>query len=223
MEAAREQADKAVPGSMEGHAAMDMSVTGDGNFWRRLANPSGFKPVAHLRHGVGSRHRDIIIGLRITGTAAAWIPDTFWQHLFLSRNPLAAKIWGPLIGPLVAIASFVCSIDNAPLIALLWAGGISFGGAASFIFAGVLIIAILVIDGLYYGRSGAWFIFGSFYASMVAASYVIGLAFQPLGLVPTTRHRQHRADRAYLELHHLAQHRRPVPRHRAPLAVLYYR
>ena len=189
VEAAREQADKAVPGSMEGHAAMDMSVTGGGSFWRRLASPSGFTAVAHtFVMEWAAVIRDIIIGLLIAGAAAAWIPDTFWQHLFLSDNPLAAKLWGPLVGPLVAIASFVCSIGNAPLAAVLWAGGISFGGVVSFIFADLLIIPILVIYSRYYGRRMAWFIFGTFYASMVAAGYVIEFAFQPLGLVPTTRH-----------------------------------
>jgi uncharacterized protein len=189
VEAAREQADKAVPGSMEGHAAMDMSVTEGGSFWRRLASPSGFTAVAHtFVMEWAAVIRDIIIGLLIAGAAAAWIPDTFWQHLFLSGNPLAAKILGPLIGPLVAIASFVCSIGNAPLAAVLWAGGISFGGVVSFIFADLLIIPILVIYGRYYGRRMAWFIFGTFYTSMVAAGYVIEFAFQPLGLVPTDRH-----------------------------------
>ena len=120
VEAAREQADKAVPGSMEGHAAMDMSVTEGGSFWRRLASPSGFTAVAHtFVMEWAAVIRDIIIGLLIAGAAAAWIPDAFWQHLFLSGNPLAAQLWGPLIGPLVAIASFVCSIGNAPFLAVV--------------------------------------------------------------------------------------------------------
>ncbi|MEO8225569.1 MAG: permease, partial [Gammaproteobacteria bacterium] len=188
LEAAREQADKAVPGSMEGHAAMDMSAAGGGSFWRRLASPSGFTAVAHtFVMEWAAVIRDIVIGLLLAGAAAAWIPDTFWQHLFLTDHPVAAKIWGPLVGPLVAIASFVCSIGNAPLAAVLWAGGISFGGVVSFIFADLLIIPILVIYSRYYGRAMAWFIFGTFYAAMVAAGYVIELVFQPLGLVPTTR------------------------------------
>jgi uncharacterized protein len=189
VEAAREQADRAVPGSMEGHAAMDMSAAEADSFWRRLASPSGFTAVAHtFVMEWAAVIRDIIIGLLIAGAAAAWIPDTFWQHLFLSGNPLAAKLWGPLVGPLVAVASFVCSIGNAPLAAVLWAGGISFGGVVSFIFADLLIIPILVIYSRYYGRRMAWFIFGTFYASMVAAGYVVEFTFQPLGLVPTTRH-----------------------------------
>jgi hypothetical protein len=189
VQAARDQADKAVPGSMEGHAAMDMSVAGEGSFLRRLASPAGFTAVAHtFVMEWAAVIRDVVVGLLIAGMAAAWIPDTFWQHLFLSGHPLAAKVWGPIIGPLVAIASFVCSIGNAPLAAVLWNGGISFGGVVSFIFADLLIIPILVIYARYYGRRMAWFLFCTFYASMVAAGYVIELVFQPLGLVPTARH-----------------------------------
>ncbi len=189
VDAAREQADKAVPGSMEGHAAMDMSVGGAGSFGRRLASPEGFTAVAHtFVMEWAAVIRDIALGLLIAGAAAAWIPDSFWQNLFLSDHPLAAKVWGPLIGPVVAIASFVCSIGNVPLAAVLWSGGISFGGVVSFIFADLLIIPILVIYSHYYGRRMAWFIFGTFYASMVAAGYVVELVFQPLGLVPSTRH-----------------------------------
>jgi uncharacterized membrane protein YraQ (UPF0718 family) len=189
VEAAREQADKAVPGSMEGHAAMDMSVTKNGSFWRRLASPEGVTAVAHtFVMEWAAVIRDVVIGLLIAGAAEAWIPPSFWQQLFLTDQPVAAKIWGPLIGPVVAIASFVCSIGNAPLAAVLWSGGISFGGVVSFIFADLLIIPILVIYSRYYGRRMAWFLFGTFYASMVAAGYVIELVFQPLGLVPAGRH-----------------------------------
>jgi uncharacterized membrane protein YraQ (UPF0718 family) len=189
VEAAREQADKAVPGSMEGHAAMHMSVSHDHTFWRRLASPGGFTSVAHVFvMEWAAVIRDVAIGLLIAGAAQAWIPASFWQRLFLTDQPLAAKIWGPLIGPVVAIASFVCSIGNAPLAAVLWSGGISFGGVVSFIFADLLIIPILVIYGRYYGRRMAWFLFGTFYASMVGAGYVVELVFAPLGLVPTSRH-----------------------------------
>ncbi|MEP7178146.1 MAG: permease [Pseudonocardiales bacterium] len=121
--------------------------------------------------------------------AGAWIPDTFWQHLFLTGHPLLAKIWGPLIGPVVAVVTFVCSIGNAPLAAVLWNGGISFGGVISFIFADLIIIPLLLIYAKYYGARMAWFLVGTFYATMAAAGYVIELVFAPLGLIPTgTRH-----------------------------------
>jgi uncharacterized membrane protein YraQ (UPF0718 family) len=185
-DAAREQAERGIAGSMEGHAAMDMSVTGEGSFWRRLASGPGFTSVSHnFVMEWAAILRDLVLGLLIAGAAAAWIPDTFWQHLFFTGHPLAAKIWGPLIGPLVAVVTFVCSIGNVPLAAVLWNGGISFGGVISFIFADLIIIPILLIYAKYYGKRMAWFLFGTFYAAMVGAGYVIELVFAPLGLIPT--------------------------------------
>ena len=183
---ARVQADRGLAGSMEGHAAMDMSVQATGSFWRRLASPAGFTSVSHnFVMEWAAILRDLVLGLFIAGAAAAWIPDTFWQHLFFTGHPLAAKIWGPLIGPLVAVVTFVCSIGNVPLAAVLWNGGISFGGVVSFIFADLIIIPILLIYAKYYGKRMAWFLFGTFYATMVAAGYVIELVFAPLGLIPS--------------------------------------
>jgi uncharacterized membrane protein YraQ (UPF0718 family) len=183
---AREQAEKGVAGSMEGHAAMDMSVGGNGSLWRRLASRAGFTSVSHnFVMEWAAVIRDVVIGLLIAGAAAAWIPDSFWQHLFFSDHPLAAKIWGPIIGPVVAVLAFVCSIGNVPLAAVLWNGGISFGGVVSFIFADLIIVPIIVIYAKYYGRRTALFLTGSFYLTMVAAGYVIEVLFTPLHLIPT--------------------------------------
>ncbi|MDX6212356.1 MAG: uncharacterized protein QOF82_1443 [Frankiales bacterium] len=185
---ARQQADKAVAGSMEGHAAMDMSVGGHGSFWRRLLSPAGVTSVSHnFVMEWAAVLRDIAIGLLIAGAAAAWIPDTFWQNLFFTGHPLAAKIWGPVIGPLFAVAAFVCSIGNVPLAAVLWNGGISFGGVVSFIFADLIILPIIVIYRKYYGTRMALLLSGTFYLTMVAAGYVIEAVFTPLDLVPHAR------------------------------------
>jgi uncharacterized membrane protein YraQ (UPF0718 family) len=184
--AARAQSERGLAGSMEGHAAMDMSVDAQGSFWRRLASPAGFTSVSHnFVMEWAAILRDLVIGLLIAGAAAAWVPDTFWQHLFFSGHPLLARLWGPLIGPLVAVVTFVCSIGNVPLAAVLWNGGISFGGVVAFIFADLIIVPILFIYRKYYGAKMAWFLFGTFYATMVAAGYVIEFAFSPLGLAPT--------------------------------------
>jgi uncharacterized protein len=183
---AREQADQAVAGSMEGHAAMDMSIRRTGSFWQRLASRDGATAVSHnFAMEWAAVLRDIAVGLLIAGAAAAWIPDDFWQHLFFTDHPLAAKIWGPIIGPLVAVAAFVCSIGNVPLAAVLWNGGISFGGVVSFIFADLIILPILIIYAKYYGRRMAWFLAGTFYLTMVAAGYVVELLFGVLRLIPT--------------------------------------
>jgi len=184
--AAAEQAAKGVAGSMEGHAAMDMSVPLDGSFWRRLTSPTGLTAVSHnFVMEWAAILRDLVAGLLIAGMAAAWIPEDFWQGLFLSDHPLAAKLWGPLVGPLVAVASFVCSIGNVPMAAVLWNGGISFGGVVAFIFADLLIIPLLLIYRKYYGARMAWLLFGTFYATMAGAGYVIEFVFGPLGLVPS--------------------------------------
>jgi uncharacterized protein len=181
-----QQAQRAIAGSMEGHAAMDMSITATGTFLQRLASPAGFTSVSHnFVMEWAAVLRDVVIGLLIAGCAAAWIPDSFWQHLFFTSHPLVAKIWGPLIGPLVAVAAFVCSIGNVPLAAVLWNGGISFGGVVSFIFADLIIIPVLLIYAKYYGRAMAWFLFGTFYLTMVCAGYFIELVFTPLHLIPT--------------------------------------
>jgi uncharacterized membrane protein YraQ (UPF0718 family) len=183
---ARQQAEVGRAGSMEGHAAMDMSVQGGGSFWRRLLSRDGYTAVAHVFvMEWAAILRDLVIGLLAAGAIAAWVPDSFWHTFFIAGNPLAAKIWGPLIGPVVAVVSFVCSIGNVPLAVVLWKGGISFGGVVAFIFADLIILPILNIYRKYYGAKMALFLAGCFYATMVIAGYVVELLFGGLGLIPS--------------------------------------
>jgi uncharacterized protein len=186
--AAREQADRGLTGSMEGHAAMDMSIASAGSVWRRLARRESYTAVSHtFVMEWAAVIRDIILGLLIAGAAGAWVPDSFWQHLFLTGHPLAARVWGPVIGPVISVLSFVCSIGNVPLAAVLWNGGISFGGVIAFIFGDLIIIPILVIYRKYYGTKMMLAILGIFYATMVLAAYVVEFAFGALGLIPAAR------------------------------------
>lgn len=185
---ARTQADKGLAGSMEGHAAMDMSIQQSGSLLRRLRSPRAATSISHIFVMEWTAViRDIVIGLLVAGAVAAWVPNSFWQNLFLTSDPAWAKVWGPLIGPVVSILSFVCSIGNIPLAGVLWNGGISFGGVISFIFADLLIIPILVIYRKYYGIKMTLFIAGTFYVTMVLAGYAVELLFGGLGLVPTER------------------------------------
>ena len=182
---ARQQADRALAGSMEGHAAMDMSVPGDGSFVRRLLSPDGFTAVAHVFvMEWAAILRDLVIGLLAAGAIAAWVPDSFWRAFFFAGHPLAAKLWGPIIGPAVAILSFVCSVGNVPLAVVLWKGGISFGGVVAFIFADLIIAPILNIYRKYYGATMARFILVTFYAAMAIAGYLVEVVFGGLGLIP---------------------------------------
>src|SRR5947208_2586988 len=144
VEDALRHANQGIAGSMEGHAAMDMSVAGDGSFWRRLTSPRGFTAVSHIFvMEWAAIWRDIVGGLLITGALAAWVPMDFWKSFFLTDHPVLAGLWGPIVGPIVAVVSFVCSIGNVPLAAVLWNGGISFGGVVSFIFADLIILPII--------------------------------------------------------------------------------
>jgi uncharacterized membrane protein YraQ (UPF0718 family) len=182
---ARQQADRGVAGSMEGHAAMDMSIQREGPFLRRLLSRDGFTSVSNMFvMEWAAIIRDMVLGLLVAGAIAAWVPDSFWRTFFVAGHPLAAKIWGPLIGPLVAVISFVCSIGNVPLAIVLWKGGISFGGVVAFIFADLIIAPILNIYRKYYGARMALFILATFYAAMAVAGYVIEIAFGGLGLIP---------------------------------------
>jgi len=182
---AREQADNGLAGSMEGHAAMDMSITREGSFARRLLSGEGFTSVSHVFvMEWAAIIRDLVIGLLAAGAIAAWVPDSFWHSFFFAGHPLAAKLWGPLIGPVVAVLSFVCSIGNVPLAVVLWKGGISFGGVVAFIFADLIIAPILNIYRKYYGPKMAAFLAGTFFAAMAAAGYAVELVFGGLGLVP---------------------------------------
>jgi uncharacterized protein len=186
--AAREQADKGLAGSMEGHAAMDMSIQASGSFWRRLLSRDGYTSVSHIFvMEWAAVIRDIVVGLLIAGAVAAWVPNSFWQHLFLTGHPLAAKLWGPVIGPVISVLSFVCSIGNVPLAAVLWNGGISFGGVISFIFADLIIIPILVIYRKYYGTRMMLALLGIFYVTMVLGGYTVEFLFGGLGLIPAER------------------------------------
>jgi uncharacterized protein len=188
IEDARQQAELGRAGSMEGHAAMDMSIRSGGSFRQRLFSRDGYTAVSHIFvMEWAAVIRDIVLGLLIAGAIGAWVPDSFWQHLFLTSHPLGAKLWGPIIGPVISLLSFVCSIGNVPLAGVLWNGGISFGGVVAFIFADLIIIPILVIYRKYYGTRMMLVLLGTFYATMVIAGYIVEFLFGSLGLIPAER------------------------------------
>jgi uncharacterized membrane protein YraQ (UPF0718 family) len=187
VQAAKVQAEKDRVGRMEGHAAMDMSVSG-GSFFSRLFSGRGLTAVSnYFVMDWAAIWVDIVIGLLIAGALAAWVPETFWRAFFFTNNPTLATIEGPLVGPLVAMLSFVCSVGNVPLAAVLWRGGISFGGVVSFIFADLIILPILDIYRKYYGWKMMGYILLTFYITMVAAGYIVEFLFAALGLIPQNR------------------------------------
>jgi uncharacterized membrane protein YraQ (UPF0718 family) len=184
---ARRHAERGLRGRMEGHAAMDMAIT-EGPFLRRLFSGRAFTAISHnFWMDVTSVWTDIGLGLLIAGALAVWVPASFWQAFFLTNHPVLSEIWGPLIGPVISLLSFVCSVGNVPLAAVLWNGGISFGGVIAFVFADLIIIPILNIYRKYYGRRMALYLLLVSYAAMALAGLLIGLLFKLLGIVPAHR------------------------------------
>jgi uncharacterized membrane protein YraQ (UPF0718 family) len=184
---ARAQTEKRLRGYMEGHAEMDMSVA-EGTLWQKVFSATGFTAISHLFvMDWASVIRDVALGLLIAGALAAWVPESFWKVFFLTDQPQLALIWGPLVGPIVSVVSFVCSIGNVPLAAVLWNNGISFGGVISFIFADLIILPILSIKRRYYGARMTVFLFATFYAAMALAGLIIELLFGAFGLIPRER------------------------------------
>src|SRR5438552_6841124 len=185
---AKAQADRGISGRMEGHAEMDMSVSNARPLWRRIASPEGFTAISHyFVMDWASVWMDIVGGLLIAGALAAWVPSELWQSFFLVDHPWLAKIWGPLVGPLVAVISFVCSVGNIPLAAVLWNGGISFGGVLAFMFADLIVLPILDIYRKYYGWRMMGFLFITFYVAMMGAALIVEGIFGVSGLIPHER------------------------------------
>ena len=188
---AREQADKRLKGKMEGHAEMDMSVELGGSIWQRLISRKGITATSHyFVMDWLAVWKDIAGGLLIAGALAAWVPQNFWKDFFLSSHPVASTIWGPIVGPLVAVLSFVCSVGNIPLAAVLWNGGISFGGVIAFIYADLIVFAIINIYRKYYGWKVTALIVAVFYIAMALAALIVEFLFSLLRLIPQHRSAQ---------------------------------
>ncbi|MBV9704621.1 MAG: permease [Methylobacteriaceae bacterium] len=191
VEAAREQADKGIAGRMEGHAEMDMSLAAEGPLWRRLFSAKGLTAISHFFvMDWASVWMDIAGGLLIAGAIAAWVPQEFWKSFFLTDHPVVATIWGPIVGPLVAIIAFVCSVGNIPLAAVLWNGGISFGGLLAFILADLIVLPVLDIYRKYYGWKMAAFLLASFYIAMATSALIVEALFAVAGVIPHERRAQ---------------------------------
>jgi uncharacterized protein len=129
--------------------------------------------------------KELVAGFLISGFAMVLVPANWWQGLFLTAGPAPVRlIENAVVGPIIAVGSFVCSIGNIPLASLLWANGISFGGVISFIYADLIVIPLLIIYRKYYGGKAAAYIILVLFVSMVAAGIIVDLLFDALGLIP---------------------------------------
>ncbi len=170
----------------KGHEHQTMAV--EGATWRdRLTNPHTRVMVAqNFAMEWSMLWKDLIAGFLIAGFLAAFVPGDAWKMLFLSGQPAWLQMpVNAIVGPIVAIVTFVCSIGNVPLAAILWAGGASFGGVLAFLYADLIVLPLLDVYRRYFGWRMAAYIGGIFFVTMAAAALVMDLAFSALGLVPT--------------------------------------
>ena len=152
----------------------------------KLRNPR--LPVVVAQHFVmdwSMLQTDLLLGFGIAGALAAFVPDGFWHTLFLQGAPAGVRIPADaLIGPLVAVFTFVCSIGNVPMAAILWAGGVSFGGVLAFLYADLIVLPLHDVYRRYYGWRMATYIGVAFFATMALAAMLMDVFFSGLGLVP---------------------------------------
>jgi uncharacterized membrane protein YraQ (UPF0718 family) len=129
--------------------------------------------------------KDLLAGFLIAGALAAFVPERAWSTLFLHGAAPPLQLAGNAVaGVLIAIVSFVCSIGNVPLAAVLWSSGLSFGGVLAFLYADLVVLPLLDVYRRYYGTRMALYIFAVFAVTMILAAIVMDAAFSALHLVP---------------------------------------
>ncbi len=158
--------------------------------WQKLCSRQGWVMVAHyVAMDWSMIWKDMIGGFLIAGFLAVIVPGGFWNALFLTSAPGPARIVeNAIIGPIVAIISFVCSVGNVPLAAILFAGGITFGGAIAFLYADLIVLPILDIYRRYYGWRLAAYIAGVLFATMALTAITIDVIFSGLSAVLPAAH-----------------------------------
>jgi uncharacterized protein len=165
------------------------TVASEGLTWReRLTSQAAWSDVAHNFRGDWQMlWKEISAGFVIAGFVAL-LPVGFFNGLFLTDAPDGVQLaWNVVVGPLVAVVSFVCSVGNVPLAAVLWAGGISFAGVIAFIYADLIVIPILLIYGRVYGWRLTRRLVAIMFAAMVVAALAVDAIFGAAGLVPSER------------------------------------
>jgi uncharacterized protein len=153
---------------------------------QRLTSASAWSDVAHNFRGDWQMvWREILIGLVISGFVAQLNQHAF-HSIFLSGSPAFVRVlWGAFIGPVIAVLTFVCSVGNVPLAAVLWSGGISFAGVIAFIFADLLILPIVAIYRKYYGTAFTVRLVALMLVTMIAAALIVYGIFDLVGLLPS--------------------------------------
>jgi YHS domain-containing protein len=131
--------------------------------------------------------KEMAAGYLVAGFLAVLVPTSVWHHVFVSGHGFWTSLENVVVGPFIAIVSFVCSVGNVPLAAALWHGGISFGGVVSFVFADLITLPLLLIYRRYYGGRLALKLLAIFWTVMSAAGLAVEYLFRAAGIEPTRR------------------------------------
>jgi uncharacterized protein len=171
-------------GSGTGAAAHDGGAGG----WRKARTRAGWREAAGYTFGdLTMLRREIVIGFVVAGFLTVLVPVHAWTDVFLEGHGVWTDLENAVVGPFVAVVSFVCSIGNVALAAALWRGGVSFGGVMAFVFADLVSLPLLLVYRRQYGTRQALRMLGTFWVVMSAAGFVTGLLFQAAGWVPSVR------------------------------------
>ena len=182
-----EDARRALTGADTHHVHDTPAATAAG--WReRLGSLAGWADAAsYTLADAKMLRKEMTAGYLIAGFLAVLVPASLWSDVFVSGHGLATSVENVLVGPFIAVISFVCSVGNVPLAAALWKGGISFGGVVSFVFADLITLPLLLIYGRYYGGRLTLRLLILFWGVMSAAGLAVEYLFRAAGLVPSTR------------------------------------
>jgi YHS domain-containing protein/uncharacterized membrane protein YraQ (UPF0718 family) len=181
-EQARAHSEAAETGHQHHMAGATLSVR------QRLTSAAAWSDVAHnFRNDWMMLWKEITIGFVLAGFVGQ-LPNSFFNSLFIVHAPSSLKlIENAVVGPLIAVFSFVCSVGNVPLAAVLWSGGIGFAGVIAFIFADLIVLPIIAIYRKYYGNAYALRIVALMFVTMVVAALIVNALFSGAGLIPRVR------------------------------------
>jgi uncharacterized protein len=157
--------------------------------WReRLKSPAGWADAAsYTLADVKMLRKEMVAGYLVAGFLAVLVPTSVWRAVFISGHGFWTSLENVVVGPFIAIISFVCSIGNVPLAAALWHGGISFGGVVSFVFADLITLPLLLIYRRYYGGRLTLKLLAIFWTVMSAAGLAVEYLFRAATIEPTKR------------------------------------
>lgn len=172
-----------------GHQHDDGEAALEREGWRRrIRTRAGWADSAgYTMSDLSMLRRELLIGFTVAGFLTVLVPIHFWSDVFVRGHGFWTSLENAIVGPFVAIISFVCSIGNVPLAAALWKGGISFGGVVAFVFADLITLPLLLIYRKQYGGRMALRMLAVFWTVMSAAGLATEYLFRAFGWIPTSR------------------------------------